>query len=301
MDLTRRNTNLDGLPLATVLVLAAGLVFWAAARGPDGFMGDVLAGDLQEAEVAALQAPPVTPFGDRSVGETLERLLDPPTRVALAAPPRERESKRERAADAAGAGPVLHQHVWDQRGELLAEGFVQGGVPDGQWIFRYSDGRRRAEGRFALGEPEGPWRSWHPDGSPAAELEYVDGQPDGVRVEWWPNGSKSLEGSYHNGLRQGLWRRWHPNGVLRSEGSYHAGLRVGTWREWHDNTRPAIAAEYSHGRRHGTWRKWYYLGVQAEKGGFADGLREGMWYFNEPDGDRDKRTGYYESGVRIRD
>jgi antitoxin component YwqK of YwqJK toxin-antitoxin module len=303
----RRNTHLDGLPLATALALCVGLVLWigrdqdAHAAAPQT-LAMVPREVLRRAAVDV--AAPQTPFGTRSVDELLEGLFDPPVlrREEGQAPPSRREVPID---DAAGSDAPAPEPRWvalqDGDGRVLAEGRMLGDLPDGPWLFRGAGGARLAAGVFQAGAPDGPWQAWHEDGSLRETLAYDEGLPEGLRVEWWPNGVKALEGRYDGGQRSGLWSSWHESGALRSQGAYEDGLREGAWTEWHADGGPRSAARYSAGRRDGAFRAWHANGAVAETGEFAHGLREGLWGFFTPDGQRERRSGRYVAGVRQRE
>ncbi len=296
-----RHTGLDRLPFATVLVAAALLILWAARDERHEPGATILAAELPRWQLEASAAehlPPRTPWGSRTVGEVLERLLDPPQRDELE-PRRPVECTTEPPEDAgAPPEPPRPMVVFGPGGESVAQGPSRDGLPDGAWEFRYAGGGVRARGEFRLGAPHGRWSAWHENGSPSVEIGYQTGQPEGLLIEWWPNGVKRREGAYVDGLREGCWRAWHENGVLRSEGGYHLGLRIGEWLEWHGNALPSIASSYADGRRQGQWSAWHESGAKAEDGWFEAGLREGPWGFFSPLGVRERRSGFYVHGVR---
>lgn len=307
----RSTSRLDGLPLATALALSAGLVLWICrdggvhARG-----GDTLASAQRPAPFGLRRAlvgdaAPATPFGTRSLDELLEGLFDPPVlrREIVAAeptqpPPRDAQAPPPETAREPESTWITLQDV---EGRVLAEGRSVDGMPDGLWQFRGASGARQAAGVFRRGLADGTWLAWHENGAPRAELVYDEGLPDGLRVEWWPNGVKALEGRYVQGLRSESWSAWHESGALRSQGSYADGLREGPWSEWHATGGVRAQASYVAGRREGHYRAWHENGAIAEDGLFAQGLREGPWGFFTPDGQRERRSGIYVSGVRQRD
>lgn len=298
-----RDTHLDGLPLATALVLCAGLVLWIGRDGgvhaqPSGVFAGV---PRESARLAVLDdAAPQTPFGTRSIGELLEDVLDPPL-LRREVPPLEEGAPLEDDGPALDAPTPRWIVLQDRTGRALAEGRMVGERPDGPWLFRGSGGVRLAQGMFSAGVPDGPWQAWHEDGSQRETLEYDAGLPQGLRVEWWPNGVKALEGRYVDGERDGEWSTWHDSGALRSRGTYEDGLREGPWSEWHVDGSVRSTALYRAGRRDGPYRAWHACGAVAEAGEFVDGLREGPWGFFSPEGERERRSGVYVAGVRQRE
>jgi len=303
----QRDTRLDGLPLATVVLLSTLLLVWAA-RG--GSIGTVRAEDLAEIatetqlagariESNRVRVEPL-PWGGRTVGELLERVLDPATRPVPqqdTAQPEEDDDLEGMTLEHGPHGPRPFVLTSADGTVVLAEGLLVDGLPEGPWVFRQGGGLLRARGSFVGGAPDGLWEAWHDSGARRAALEYDEGAPAGRRVDWWPSGAKALEGSYVDGLRDGMWLTWHENGALRSQGTYVDGLREGTWLEWHPNGMPASQSEYAQGRREGLFRAWYPDRGLAQQGWYVEGRREGEWAFLERDGGRDRRTGFYVSGV----
>ncbi|MFP5392435.1 MAG: MORN repeat-containing protein [Gammaproteobacteria bacterium] len=138
------------------------------------------------------------------------------------------------AIDRQDAGSPAKLPTTAQGANLLGgtyEGPLRQGVPDGQGVFRFNDGRRY-EGQFQAGRMDGAGRMVYPDGRVVAgrferdaeasvKLKYPDGREfDGKVVNGVPNGSGTMSypdggrlvGQFSNGRANGTAYQIKPNG-----------------------------------------------------------------------------------------
>ena len=115
--------------------------------------------------------------------------------------------------------------------------FEGGGTPgdeNGEWTFRYEDGRIRAQGRYSDGHKVGVWTEWHPIGQIASRGERAlcettgADEREGPWTFWNESGQKHAEGSYVCGVREGAWTFWKGTGELDPvrSGEYEGGVKV---------------------------------------------------------------------------
>ncbi len=68
--------------------------------------------------------------------------------------------------------------------KVSSEGMFKNGKRDGEWIWRFSDGKVREQGKFIDGAETGTWTTLHENGQKAGEGEFIDGKRTG-RWTWW--------------------------------------------------------------------------------------------------------------------
>ena len=323
------HSSLDGLPLATVILLAMGLVAFAfsGAHGRRTYAAVPSSGDPLELAGASgfdprLTEPrPAAPskLAAEIIAVSISQVAMGPAREPVAPPTPLSDALGETAL--AGTADMEPTTVLD-RGAVVAEGgFVEGvpqgpwrfwrngneyaagefdaGLPDGAWMWWHENGRPRVEGAFELGLPEGTWQAWYESGAPMYETGYESGAQEGLREEWWENGETRTRGEHQRGLRNGRWTTWYPSGAIRSVREYASGLPEGTNVQWHENGRERLRGRYRRHQRHGRWTEWFSNGQLKEDGTYTRGLREGWWEFFDYDGVPDLRTGEYVRGRMV--
>jgi antitoxin component YwqK of YwqJK toxin-antitoxin module len=123
--------------------------------------------------------------------------------------------------------------AWPQ-GTRRFEGSGSPGNEEGEWTYRYEDGRIRAQGEYSNGHKEGVWTEWHPIGQIASRGERVlctetgADEREGSWTFWNESGVKHAQGAYLCGLRQGPWTFWKGTGDLNpvKTGEYEGGVKV---------------------------------------------------------------------------
>lgn len=131
---------------------------------------------------------------------------------------------------------------------------TRGGVGEGPFWARHSNGALRLYGISRHGETEGRWTSWH------------------------PNGAKSIEAQYRAGQLVGSFRMWTETGQLVYAGTHdERGEMDGTWTRWWPNGNERIHWEMRHGVAHGPVSARWEGGAKRFEGQRQDGLREGEW------------------------
>lgn len=133
---------------------------------------------------------------------------------------------------------------------LYYEGEVSGGIPDGQGIFYYVDGKPCKGGVFVDGKlqgkgwiyfedgsifkgefknelPDGKGKVYYSNGKLAYEGTFVEGYRSGQGVEYNEDGKKSYIGSFLNGKYSGEGKQFEPlTEMLWMEGTYENGVII---------------------------------------------------------------------------
>lgn len=129
-----------------------------------------------------------------------------------------------------GGGTALPYRETAVDGKVLVDGQLVGGVQDGNWIYYWPDGSRRAGGPWRNDKREGRWLWWHRDGGLATSGSYVNGLQDGLWQYVHQGGKRASEGSYREARQHGPWRYWDSSGKEIASGLFVDGARTLGWR-----------------------------------------------------------------------
>ena len=99
----------------------------------------------------------------------------------------------------------------------------------------------------------------------------------GSGVSYYNNGQLMWKGNFTDGKMDGAWFRYHNNGRLESKGTYKDGMSDGLWVKYHQNGRLSWKGTYKNRKKEGPWVN-----------------------YNEDGTVREKPTGTYKDGVKVR-
>lgn len=191
--------------------------------------------------------------------------------------------------------------VYHPSGELLTQGQVVGGRPEGEftylsisgepmgdpsyilqgtgeWTAYHHTGKVSERGRWELGKQVGDWKTFHDHGALESVTHFnIDGLREGEHKRYYRDGTIESEGLFANNARQGLWRFYYTNGQVAVEAGFVNSARSGPWREWHWLSSPKVEGEFANNQRSGTWREYHNNGVISGTGAYSQGKKEGTW------------------------
>lgn len=139
--------------------------------------------------------------------------------------------------------------MFDERGNVIAQGAYQNGERHGRWTrwlsrdeaelfsrapFSYFDGPFISRADFHEGQLHGSWLITDMAGRRILEIELVFGERHGTTISWHPQGHKMQEIPYRNGLMHGLVKTWDDAGQARSADTYEEGRKRSAVTEFYD-------------------------------------------------------------------
>lgn len=243
--------------------------------------------------------------------------------------------RREMKQDEAG-NYIRHGEwkMWDQQGNLVAEGEYKDNERHGPWtrwygandaaMFSQSPYNRFeapfvSHATFKDGKLNGTWSIYDGEERVISEWEFIDGMRDGTVVWYHPHGQKLEEVTYSDGLIDGHMKIWngdgelttddeyqkgrklavktekHPNGTKKTEGMYlHAEYVVKTVDDWWE-AKPATFTTKGEDERHGAFTAWHENGQKHFEGEFKNDLRIGEFTYWYSNGQK-RLQGSYELG-----
>ncbi|WP_400193524.1 tetratricopeptide repeat protein [Hymenobacter sp. B81] len=172
---------------------------------------------------------------------------------------------------------------------------------EGPWQLFDEDGNLTAEGRHQNNEPVGPWRYYHSAGGLLREVSYNEqGKREGAFREYHANGQLSIEATYRNGEPVGKARLFHPCGSLREERTYsEAGEMEGAFVKYYPNGQVESRGSYQRSQNHGPQTDFYSDGTPEAEANMLAGEGQGplVTYFPGP-GKRVALRGALDKGLR---
>lgn len=154
-----------------------------------------------------------------------------------------------------GQVQILKNVVQDEMGNFYNHGV---------WRLFNQDGQVLAEGQFNQGLMEGQWQRWHPSGSDGlfstepfnqfqgpflSSATFAGGKLDGVWIMYDEQRRKILEIPYRQGKRHGSAIWWHPSSNKMRQASFQDGQLDGTFKEWDRQNKLVRNDEYISGKK----------------------------------------------------
>ena len=154
-----------------------------------------------------------------------------------------------------GKVQILKNVMQDERGNFFNHGI---------WRLFNQEGEVLAEGQFEQGLMEGRWQRWHPSGSgglfstePFNEFQgpflssatFSQGELDGAWIVYDQQRRKILEIPYRQGKRHGLAVWWYPSSSKMRQARFQDGQLDGTLKEWDRQNRLVRNDEFISGKK----------------------------------------------------
>lgn len=188
---------------------------------------------------------------------------------------------------------------FDANGKKTAEGPIQNGLPEGDWLFFFPQGNLSAEARMQAGKMNGPQVLWSPEGNRKAchtmvdgkrqgpsklfyspgtisdTLNYQEDQLNGPAQGWWPDGTLRYTADWKAGKMEGLSTEYFPSGAKKSEAFYVAGKKDGLARTWKENGELQIEEPWKEDRLEGLVREFHPDGKPKMETTYHAGKKNG--------------------------
>lgn len=125
-----------------------------------------------------------------------------------------------------GGGHILRV-FYDKRWKLYECYVEKKGLPDGQDLLFYPDGKIKAESFYVKGKLHGPARFWGNEGQLLAESLFIGGLQQGKQVWYYPSGKLYSLQRYQDGVWHGPQEFYYEDGVLKTLMYYDHGKLSG--------------------------------------------------------------------------
>lgn len=196
-------------------------------------------------------------------------------------------------------GKVTKSIIYDIYGNLIAEGIVLiNGIEEGDWIYYYDSGKKRAVGKYSNGNKHGKWAYYYQNGRIQQTGSYANGKLRGMWQWYYETGEILKEEFYIYGKLEGEAIEFTEYGNIISKGNYVEGLKEGEWIYIVGDQKHI--GKYVMDVQDGVWKSYY---VDEEKisfkGQYLQGNPDGKhlyYYLNE----KVKEEQYYSEGVKVK-
>lgn len=220
----------------------------------------------------------------------------------------ERHATQDESRNYINHGPWT---MWDQQGNIVAQGKYHFGRQDGQWVRRYfvpRDGLLQQPAlqgferpvtsiiNFADGQLHGSWTIVDARGRPVASWNFDRGQLHGPATWWFANGQKMRVANYVQGVPHGEFIEWRSNGAIASHKRYENG-RSFTRVAKYDRSGNLLVEGWNvnpveeHRLGYDWWTGEVLIDIAATEG---ESLRTGVWTFYHPNGQKQYEGEFHE-------
>jgi antitoxin component YwqK of YwqJK toxin-antitoxin module len=216
--------------------------------------------------------------------------------------------------------------MWDQRGNLVAQGEYEYGNRTGVWIRWYRsvteagilsqlpykqfpgpfisqaefkndlldglwtiyDGKTRkiSQWSFAKGKRNGTSLWWYANGKKMREANFVDGDMEGQYLEWAPDGSLAVKENYEGGRKLALKTSHYKDGSKKSEGMYLFAKDVEHSPDDWWNCKLVTTVKSGKDEKHGTWTSWFMSKQKQLEGTYEHDVQVGQFTWWHSNGQR---------------
>jgi antitoxin component YwqK of YwqJK toxin-antitoxin module len=207
--------------------------------------------------------------------------------------------------------------MWDERGNLVAQGEYQNGdrvgtwvrwyrnvteadlltkVPyqqfpgpfvsqatfkhdqlDGKWTIYDSKMRKISQWSFADGKRHGASIWWHANGHKMREIQYRDGEMDGPFLEWTADGKQQTNNTYQAGRKLAAKLAHYGDTKKKSEGMYLFAKDVEQTPDDWWNCKLLVTSKAGSDEKHGAWASWYPNGQAQLEGAYEHDVQIGQF------------------------
>jgi len=185
---------------------------------------------------------------------------------------------------------VKNEGIWqifDELGNLQAEGNYVNGKKNGLWKFFYSSKKISSEGSFENDQPTGTWRYYLEDGYLSSTGDYIGGKKNGYWSTMNKDNSKKSDITYKDD--SGEYHEYYPDGKIKVSGQIVDGKSQGKWTYYFNDGK--VEGECTFDKGKGTYTGYYPNGTIQTKGEIENDVRIGTWEMYDQDG---KLSGYYK-------
>ena len=224
--------------------------------------------------------------------------------------------------------------MWDQRGNVIAEGQYLDGERDGTWNRWYRSGEADlltrmpyqqfqgpfiSQATFQYGKLDGKWTIYDSKQRKITEWEFTGGKRHGKSVWWYGNGQKMREVTYRDGEIDGEYLEWNQDAKPLVKETYQGGRRLATKVAYHSNQQKKSEGSYLFAKeieksgddwsecklatyekqgkdeKHGAWVSWYPTGQKQMDGAYRNDAQVGKFTWWHPNGQK-ALEGLYDMG-----
>jgi uncharacterized protein len=225
--------------------------------------------------------------------------------------------------------------MWDQRGNLMAQGQYQLGNRTGTWIRWYRSAAESellgkmpyqqfappfiSQATFKNDQLDGDWTIYDGKKRLVSRWEFTEGKRDGTSIWVYANGRKMREIQFHGGDIDGPFQEWNLDSKLTVNDTYQAGRKLAQKAAQHASGSKKSEATYLFAKdvehtpddwwncklqattkqgkdeKHGPWISWYTNGQRQQVGTYEHDVQVGQFTWWHTNGQK-ALEGRFDSG-----
>ncbi|HAQ21499.1 MAG TPA: hypothetical protein DCR40_20050 [Prolixibacteraceae bacterium] len=137
--------------------------------------------------------------------------------------------------------------LFDERGNLIAQGKFAGQMKTGEWIYLKGTGIILTE-TYINGIKDGISKRFYTTGELLEESNWQNNKMHGIYRTYFQDGKPFLECNYSGGKRNGTFKTWFPNGQPELDASYHNDARDQDWKYFDQEGNLIYTLKFDHGK-----------------------------------------------------
>lgn len=198
-------------------------------------------------------------------------------------------------------GQVLAKHARGEAKNYYGDSFdaMTSGVLDGEVRTYFPTGELKTKRIYRKGIPVGQAVTYYMDGRTRAVREYKNGMLAGDVISYYPNGDPEYRVHFEHGRENGRSYRYFPGGRLRDITDYKDGLKHGKVILFNSNGQKALELTTVNDRANGPGVHYYPNGQPQMKVHYHMDLLHGTAEYYDPSGNLIK-TSRYVRGKEVR-
>lgn len=205
--------------------------------------------------------------------------------------------------------------IWNQRGNLVAQGQYEMGNRTGTWVrwyrsvsdanilskspYKQFPGPFISQATFKNGKLDGFWTIYDAKMRKISQWAFADGKRHGLSIWWYSNGKKMREAQFQNGDMDGPYRERSPDGSLTVKENYQDGRKLAVKTSHHSggakksegtylfakdiehspddwwNCKLITTVKSGKDEKHGPWISWFASGQKQLEGNYEHDLQVG--------------------------
>ncbi len=162
-------------------------------------------------------------------------------------------------------------------GPFVSQATFKNGKLDGLWTIYDSKMRKISQWGFVDGHRHGPSMWWYANGHTMREAQFRDGDLDGEYVEWSPEGGVRVNETHQAGRKLAAKTTYHANGKKKTEDIYLFAKDVEQTPDDWWNCKLQVTVKNGHDEKHGASVAWHPGGQRQLEGLFEHDAQVGQF------------------------
>jgi antitoxin component YwqK of YwqJK toxin-antitoxin module len=192
--------------------------------------------------------------------------------------------------------PVLKFPPYNEfTGPFISQATFDNGKLNGYWTIYDGKVKKISQWRFADGRRHGLSTWWHANGRKMREINFRDGNIDGTLIEWSPEGAVELKETYQDGRKLAQKTSHYGDSRKKSQGMYLFAKDTEKTPDDWWNCKLVQTVKSGNDEKHGPWVSWHSNGKPQLQGAYEHDVQVGPFTWWHDNGQK-ALAGRYENG-----